>query len=260
MIDLILFYTDINLVRRASGSGVNRIVIDLERKNKHIRQNGHDTQINTHTVTDIETVKRETNAFVICRINHFGNWTKREIGQAIQHGADEILLPMVRSTAEVDRVLEYVGDRCQTGILIETVDAVDIADVLDSYTFSRIYVGLNDLYIDRKAPHLFVSLMDGTVDRIRKQIKNTPFGFGGLTVPEKGTPLPCCHLINEMSRLNCQFTFLRRSFIRDSRGCAVDAELHKIFEAVREAGTRSLEQVEDDHAEAIAAMKALPPL
>ena len=177
MIDLILFYTDIHFVRAACGSGVNRIIIDLERKDKHCRQNGHDTQINTHYVTDIEKVKRKTSAFVICRINHFGTWTKREIEQAIHHGADEILLPMVRSKEEVDRVLDYVSGDCQTGILIETLDAVRIAGVLDGYPLSRIYVGLNDLFIDRKVSHLFVSLMDGTLDQIRKEIKKNPIRF-----------------------------------------------------------------------------------
>ena len=43
---------------------------------------------------------------LLCRINGFGPWTAGEVADAVAAGADEILLPMVRSTDQVDRTLD----------------------------------------------------------------------------------------------------------------------------------------------------------
>ena len=53
--------------------------------------------------------------------------------------------------SEVDRTLDLVAGRCGLGILIETQDAVDRAAALARRPLSRIYVGLNDLRIDRRS-------------------------------------------------------------------------------------------------------------
>jgi hypothetical protein len=80
-----------------------------------------------------------------------------------------------------------------------------------------VYVGLNDLAIDRGTCNLFQAVVDGTVERVRRAIA-VPFGFGGLTLPERGEPISCRLLMGEMTRLDCHFSFLRRSFRRDSKG------------------------------------------
>jgi hypothetical protein len=65
-------------------------------------------------------------------------------------------------------------------------------------------------------------VVDGTVDELRWHF-DVPFGFGGLTLPDRGYPVPCRLLMGEMARLECSFSFLRRSFRRDVRGLDVAA-------------------------------------
>ena len=49
---------------------------------------------------------------------------------------------------------------------------------------SRVYVGLNDLMIDRRGGSLFAPLVDGTVDHVARAVAGAgiPFGVAGLTV------------------------------------------------------------------------------
>ena len=124
---------------------------------------------------------------------------------------------MVRSTDAVDRTLDAVAGRCGLGILIETQDAVDRTAALARRPLSRIYVGLNDLRIDRRSTELFRPLVDGTVDAVRAEVAQ-PFGVGGLTLPGRGFPVPSDLLAAELMRLGADFTFLRRSFTADIAG------------------------------------------
>ena len=107
---------------------------------------------------------------------------------------------MVRTPEEVDRTLDAGGGRCGLGILIETQDAVDRAAELARRPLSRIYVGLNDLRIDRRSTELFRPLVDGTVDAVRAQVAQ-PFGVGGLTLPGPGFPVSSDLLAGELVRL-----------------------------------------------------------
>lgn len=65
--------------------------------------------------------------------------------------------------------------------------------------------------------NIFRAVSDGTVERVQRHF-SIPFGFGGLTLPERGNPIPCRLLIGEMIRLSCNFSFLRRPFFRDTGG------------------------------------------
>src|SRR3712207_7720248 len=62
----------------------------------------------------------------------------------ISLGADEILLPMVRSADQVDRALDAVDGRCGLGILIETQAAVSLAAELARRPLSRVYLGRSE--------------------------------------------------------------------------------------------------------------------
>ena len=141
---------------------------------------------------------------------------------------------MICTVEEVEAALAYVNGRCGVGILIETDDAVKLTRELGQLPLSRVYVGLNDLAINRKKSNIFLSLEDGTVDYIRQFIK-VPFGFAGLTLPEQGYPIPCRLLISEMARLNCAFTFLRRSFFKDTRVRDISIAIPRIYHAIFEA-------------------------
>lgn len=252
---LFLFGTDPELVRRAVAAGVDGIVVDWERQGKRERQARADTQINRDTPQDLERVRASTRARVLCRINPFGAATPEEVERAILGGADEILLPMVRTVEEVQAALELLSGRAGLGILLETVDALDAAEALGRLPLTRAYVGLNDLAIERRSANIFVPLIDGALERLRRAVR-LPFGFGGLTVPELGQPIPCRLLMGEMARLDCHFSFLRRSFHRDTAGRVLAVEVARIREALERAWSRSPEEVRRDRLELEGAVRA----
>ncbi len=232
---LLLFSTCADTIRRAVEGGVAGFLVDWENKGKTERQTGFDTQINQNTLEDLERVSSLTDRLVICRINRHEDEEacRREMNLAIDGGADEILLPMVRSVGEVEMALRIAADRCGVGILVETRDAVKLARELGQLPLTRVYVGLNDLAIDRKKENIFDSLEDGLVDSIRDFFP-MPFGVAGLTIPEGGVPIPCRLLMSEMARLRCGFTFLRRAFFADTKDRDMAHELGRIRQAVSE--------------------------
>jgi len=95
-----------------------------------------------------------------------------EVEQAVGAGADEVLLPMIQTAEAVEAALGLAAGRCGVGILIETVRAVGLAEELAGLPLTRVYVGLNDLAIERRTPSIFAAVADGTVERVR-----APFGF-----------------------------------------------------------------------------------
>ena len=226
------------------------MVVDWERRGKRRRQAGCDTQINADTPDDLAAVRSATDGRVLCRVNGWGPWTAGEIDLAVALGADEVLLPMVRRPEEVDAALETVAGRCGLGILVETSDGVRRADELVQRPLSRVYVGLNDLMIDRGCGPLFAALIDGTVDRLAGLAagSGTAFGVAGLTVPEGGRPVPCRLVAGELARLSASFTFLRRSFHADTEGRDLDVEVPRILAMVDEARRRDTVVVAADRA------------
>ncbi|MCS7060638.1 MAG: aldolase/citrate lyase family protein [Anaerolineae bacterium] len=248
LFSLTLFSTRVEFICQAVAAGVDEVIVDWEHIGKSERQAGADTQINHDTLDDLRHVRACTSARVICRINRFGQWTPSEVEMAIEAGADELLLPMVRCCDEVESVLNMAGSRCGVGILVETVDAIHQASLLAKLPISRVYVGLNDLAIERHSSNIFVPLLDGTLESVRSAFKQ-PFGFGGLTLPDRGHPVPCRLLIAEMARLNCQFSFLRRSFHRDIQGRDMAVEIPRLLQAIEQAHKRTPDSIAQDRRE-----------
>ena len=251
--ELFLFSTDPETVSRHASAGVDGFVVDWERIGKDTRQSGADTEINQDTPEDLRRVRSSTDARLLCRLNHPGPWTPGEIDEAVAGRADEILLPMVRSPGEVLEAIRLARGRCGVGILIETVDAVHCASELARLSISRVYVGLNDLSIERRTPSIFEALTDGLVESIRPYF-GVPFGLAGLTLPECGRPIPCRLLIGEMARLSCGFSFLRRSWRRDMAGRDPRVEVPRLRDAIKRARRRSAVEVARDRADFVRAV------
>ncbi|MGY1743154.1 MULTISPECIES: aldolase/citrate lyase family protein [unclassified Blastococcus] len=231
--DLLLFTVDPGWGRDVVAAGAAGIVVDWERRGKHRRQRGEGTQINADTLDDLVRMRAATDGRLLCRVNGYGPWTAGEVADAVAAGADEVLLPMVRGTEEVDRTLDLVAGRCGVGILVETQDAVDRVAALARRPLSRLYVGLNDLRIDRRSTSLFQPLVDGTVDAVRAAVAQ-PFGVGGLTLLGGGAPVPSELLAAELVRLGTDFTFLRRSFTADMAGRDPFVEVPALLAGLRE--------------------------
>lgn len=246
--DLLLFSVDTDYIVEAVQAGIDAIVIDWEFRGKAERQARFDTQINHNTLDDLRRVRAATAATVICRINGVHDETPREVEQALDGGADEIFLPMVRTVDEVESVLAAVNGRCGVDILIETVEALQYVDQFAQLPLRRVYVGLNDLAIQRKLDNIFISVADGTVERARRPFSDLPFGFGGLTLPQSGAPIPSRLLMGELMRLSCRLTFLRRSFLKDVPIDRLAQSVPVIRTALAQAAERSPEQVAADQA------------
>ena len=206
--------------RAVVGAGASGVVVDWERRGKSRRQAGADTQINADTAEDLAAVRAAQDGTVLCRVNRWSPWTPAEVDLAVSCGADEILLPMVRRPEEVDAAHAAVAGRCGLGILVETTEAVRRVDELVERPLARLYVGLNDLMIDRGGGPLFLALVDGTVDRVAAAAAGAGIAFGvaGLTLPEAGRPVPCRLVAGALARVGATFTFLRRSFWADTAG------------------------------------------
>ena len=216
--ELFVFHRDQDTNHQCISGGAAGIVIDLESKGKWERQNGHDTEINFHSTQDIRDLKSAGSAYVICRCNAINSNSEIELNEIIAAGADEILIPMISTLDEVDFAKNIISNRCDISLMIETPQAIELLDALDNQSFKRFFVGLNDLRIARQEPSIFHPVQQGILNTIRSKVKHTSLGFGGLTLPGHGHPIPVELFMEEMHRLSIDFTFLRRSFYRDMEG------------------------------------------
>ena len=258
-INLFAFTNTPAAARAVVGAGASGVVVDWERRGKRVRQAGVDTQINADTPEDLAAVRAAQNGVVLCRVNRWSPWTPAEMDLAVALGAHEVLQPMVRRPEEVDAALAVVAGRCGLGILVETTEAVRRVDELVTRPLSRIYMGLNDLMIDRGGGPLFLALVDGSADRVAAAATGAgiPFGVAGLTLPEAGRPVPCRLLLGALARVDASFTFLRRSFWADTAGRDLVEEVPRILGAACRATRRRSAAVEADHAELAAAVGEL---
>jgi hypothetical protein len=257
--ELLLFYADPVDASAAAAAGIDGLVVDWERRGKELRQRGADTEINAHTIDDLRRARAATGARVVCRTDGVEGGVQDQLEAAIEAGADEVILPMVRGPVEVEMAIDHVGGRIGVGILVETTAAIETADELAALPLSRAYVGLNDLAIERGSDSIFDAIADGTVNRLA-QTFTTRFGFGGLTLPECGDPIPCWLLIAEMDRVGATFSFLRRSYRRDLRRRGGHGEaVESIRAALRASRGRDETAVRRDHEELLRSIAGAAP-
>lgn len=246
MIDLFLFENDAPQAARALEQGIRHFLVDWESVDKAERQKGFDTEIRPGTLADLRALSAVPGASPWCRINRHGPGIAAEVDAAVAAGAAGIFLPMVTAPAEVEAFLRRVDGRCETGILIETLEAYAMARELAELPLNRVYFGLNDFAISRGGGSIFRAVLDGSVERMRETFAARSFGFGGMTAVEAGHPLSARLLLEEMARLDCQYTFLRRSYRRDTRERDPAAVLAGIRAAWRRCRARDAETVRHD--------------
>jgi len=268
MIDPWLFSVDPSLLAALSGetdaSAIPRaVVVDWEVRGKDDRQQlspqimGIDTQISADDEHALERARSATSGRVICRVNAVSDETPREVARAIEGGANDVLVPMLRTPEQLDTVLSLAGGDIGVGIMVETVDAVRRAADLVARPVTFAFVGFMDLAIDRRTPSIFAPIVDGTLEGLAPVLARVPFGFGGLTVPGRGHPVPGRLLVGEMIRLGASFSFLRRSFIADLSGGAPGPAIRAIREAVAASARRTSEATRADRAELVRIVNGL---
>lgn len=245
-LEILLFSHDLEYAAAAMAAGVSAIVVDWENYDKSARQSGWDTEINCGTETDLIGMRQSIAGTVICRINNQPGQRVHELRRAAELGADEVLLPMVRSVADVEECLAALPSHCSLGILAETAEALQLAEQWAQLPLSRIYVGLNDLQIDTGRATLFSALCDGMVEAFRRRYEGA-FGFAGVTHPDLGRPVPCRLLLAEMARQSCSFAVARRSFRTDVPQADLSRAVHAIRTCYAELRQRDARTVAADY-------------
>jgi hypothetical protein len=256
-LDLVLFETAHEEAAAALAAGVDGLIVDLEQSGKHRRQEGADTEINGHQPRDLDLARELGARLRFCRVEGPGQWEASQVDEVIARGATHILLPMVRTVDEVQVLLDQVAGRVAVGILVETEEAVRQVEVLARLPLFGVFVGLNDLAIERRSKDLFTPLVDGTVERVREAFENRQLGFAGVTVLDGGAPVPARLLLAEMARLGASFAFLRRSFRRDIAGRDLAVELDRIRHSFADLRRRSPDEIAADRHELLVQLKEL---
>jgi len=199
----------------AQTAGVDRIWIDLEYMGKEQRQAGLNSVKSNHTMEDIARIKPLTiSSELMVRVNPLHKGSKKEIDSVIELGAEIVMLPMFKTKKDVEYFIEYVAGRSKVLLLLETAEAsLNIENYIDLAGIDEIHIGLNDLHLAYKKKFMFELLIDGTVERLCKIMKehNIRFGFGGIARIGFGI-LPAELILTEHYSLGSQMAILSRGF------------------------------------------------
>ena len=245
--DVLLFALDPGYASAALGAGMSGIVVDWEWRGKVLRQEGAGTEINRGTTEDLARMRSAITGHLICRINNEPSTRIIEAQQALELGANEIWLPMVRDLDEVVECLRAIDGKAELGVLVETRAALELGRELSKLPLARVFAGLNDLRLDTGGIGLFDPLVNGMIDRFRDSYEGR-FGFGGITRLNAGWPVPQRILLAEMARLRCDFGVARRSFRADVGAGEIAGALSSIDAEMERLKQRGLEDIALDHA------------
>lgn len=222
MFNLMYITNNVELAQYAIKAGVDRIFVDLEIIGKYERQGHKDTLISGHSIEDVKNIRTALpDATLLVRINPLHPGTAAEIERVLIYRPQFVMLPMYRTSQDVDTVSRMIQGRAQLIPLLETAEALHcVDDVCQVEGVSEIYVGLNDLHLSLNLKFMFELLADGTVEKIAKtaQKYNKKFGFGGIARLNEGL-LPSEYILSEHARLGSQAVILSRTFHRESQ-CA----------------------------------------
>lgn len=214
-ITLMYITNDVKLAKIAQDAGVDRVWVDMEYKGKEERQAGLNTVKSNHTVEDVKKLRpMVTSSSLQVRINPLDDESEQEINNAIDAGADYIMLPMFKTRNDVERFISLVGGRAKTILLLETAEAAEnIEEFIDVPGIDEIHIGLNDLHLAYGKTFMFELLVDGTVERLAKILceHNVRFGFGGMARIGYGM-LPAEKILTQHYAWGSQMVILSRGF------------------------------------------------
>lgn len=196
-------------------AGVDRLFIDLEIIGKQQRQGHLDTVISHHTMKDVVKAKSLIKHMqLLVRINPIHTQSSAEIEEAINSGADILMLPMFTTATEVAYFIDKVAGRAKVSLLLETPQVLSrIDDILAIKGIDEIHVGLNDLHLSMGLSFMFELVSGGIVEYLGNKIsaKNIAFGFGGVATVDGGD-LPGELVLSQHVRLKSEGVILSRAF------------------------------------------------
>lgn len=197
--------------------GVSRIFMDQEVMGKAERQGHLDTHKAAHSLEQIAAVaSRLKQAELMVRLNPLHGSTHQEVDDAIDHGAQRLMLPMFSSRAEVEKFLDIVNGRMPVTFLAETAASlVRLPDWLGLLTPGRdeVHIGLNDLSLSMGLNFLFEPMAARLLDPTAAVLNQAgmTWGVGGVARIGQGE-LPAETVLGEHVRLGSQWIILSRAF------------------------------------------------
>lgn len=251
------------IAKIAESAGVDRIFVDMEYIGKDERQAGLDTVKSRHTIEDVKRIRNVlTRSELLVRVNPIHDAselycsTEEEVEQAIEAGADILMLPMFKTPEDVIRFVKAVADRTRITLLLENNIAVGNLDqILDIPGIDEIHIGLNDLHLSYGMNFMFEPLANGMVADLCQKIGShgISYGFGGFARVGYGE-LPAEYIIKEHYALNSEMAILSRGFC-NAKNMHDLIELKRIFEegimgirqCEREAAMCTKEDLEQNH-------------
>lgn len=201
--------------RVAQAAEVDLIMVDLEINGKEARQGHLCTVISRHQPEDVTRLRAVLDTTqLLVRINPIFDGSTAEIDDVIARGADQLMLPMFTSAAEVAQFVSLVDGRARTCLLLETPAALArINEILAVEGIDHVHLGLNDLHLGLGLDFMFEILSGGLAEYAAQALNDSgiPFGIGG--VARLGTGLLSADLIlSEHIRLGSQRVILSRDF------------------------------------------------
>ena len=204
---------DVKVAQHFEACGVDDIMVDLETLGKEERQKGLNTVKSFHCLEDVTLIKESlTSAKCLVRVNPIHEDSFKEITEAIERGADMVMLPMFTTKEEVEEFVRLVGDKAQKYLLLETPQAMTrIDDILNVQGIDAVHIGLNDLSIGLGLDFLYEPVIGGLVEYMGEKIKakGIKFGFGGVSRIELSQ-----NLLSEHFRMGSEMVILNRHFRR----------------------------------------------
>lgn len=199
----------------AEKNGVERIWVDLETLGKEKRQKNMDCVKSHHTIDDVRKMSKIlTKSELLVRVNPWNINSEKEIEEVISAGAQRIMLPMWKTSDEVNKFLQLINRRTSTTLLLETKEAVCCLDeILCNPLLDEIHIGLNDLHLSYGLNFMFELLANGVVENLCKKMSDAgvTYGFGGIAQIGTGT-LPAEKILIEHYRLKSTRVILSRGF------------------------------------------------
>lgn len=214
--------------------GADRIFVDLEILGKVERQGHLNTVISRHSPEDISLLRPLLpRGSLLVRLNPVNKNTEIEVDDAIQRGADVLMLPMFRGADEVRRFCKAVNSRAKVCLLVETVAAMEnLAECVEVPGVDEVHIGLNDLHLEMGCRFMFEPLVSGHVERMTETLKKAaiPFGIGGVARVGEGM-LPAEMLLSEHARLGSTCAIISRTFHRQASSVEeIQAQMNFAFE------------------------------
>ncbi len=223
MLELLSITIDPDYARHLWRHEKNTVFVDLEFEGKRKRQAARDTVLSAHSMGDAERIARlPDRGPLLVRTNPAGAGGVEEARALVALGVDRIMLPMFRTRAEVDEVVETLrageGVPPRLSLLAETEAAVQgLEEILEPQPewVDHVHIGLNDLSLERGTDFLFEPVATGEIAELARRVRGLGrrFGFGGVGMPGEGL-ISAERILGEHVRVGSDCVILARSFHR----------------------------------------------